>query len=223
MKKFLSILLCVAMLVSCVVLLTACGKDDEVGKTPATIVGDWEAEFDFGAIMEELMFSADTEVPEEYKEWFDFSGLCVTMCISFYDEDTYEVGFDEDSVEDMIDDLLDMLSESMKKVMEQMLESQDMTLDEYLTMMGTTWDEVIKETFPRSEIKDSFYDMEDTTGTYRMDGNKLYFDDEEDEYTEFTLTADKLSFTKVVGMDLDDENVLSVLGKLLPLEFTRKK
>ena len=223
MKKFLSILLCVAMLASCAVLLTACGKDDEAEATPATIVGDWETKFDFGAIMEELMFSADNDMPEEYKDWFDFSGLSVTMWISFEDEGTYEVGFDEDSVEDMIDDLLDMLSESMKKVMEQMLESQDMTLDEYLTMMGTTWDEVIKETFPRSEIKDSFYDMEDTTGTYRMDGNKLYFDDEEDEYTEFTLTSQKLSFTKVVGMDLDDENILSILGRLLPLEFARKK
>lgn len=221
MKKFLAILLCLAMTLSCALLFTACDKknaDDKDDEGPATIVGDWETVVNFGGMIEEMMFAEGNEVPEEYKDIFDFSDLKLTMYLSFDEEGKYKTSFDEDSMEKMIDDLLEMLSEAMKELITAMLEAQDMTLDEYLDEMGMTWDELMEESFPREEMMEDIDTSE--TGTYKIDGNKLYFDDEEDEYTEFTLTSKKLSFTKVVSDDLDDEEILGIMEALLPLEFT---
>ena len=222
MKKFLAFLLCMAMVLSCGILFTACDKKgaDDKDDAPVTIIGSWESTIEFGEIMEEIMFAEGNEVPEEYKDLFDFSGLKLTMILSFDEEGKYESSIDEESAEEMMDALLEMLSKAMKELLTEQLKEQGVSLEEYLGMMNMTWDELMEESFPRDTIMEDL-DLSET-GTYKIDGNKLYFDDEEDEYTEFTMTSRKLSFTKVVAEDLDDDEMMGILDMLLPLEFTRK-
>ena len=220
MKKFLAILLCLALTVSCAALFTACEKDDQDGAEAVSIVGDWEATLDFGGIMEETMFTEGDAVPKELKDLLDFSKLKLTMCLSFEEDGEYRVSFDEESVGEMIDALLEMLSKAMKEMLTEMLEAQNLSLEEYLSLQNTTWEALMEETFPREEMIEDINETDD--GEYKIEGNKLYFDGEEDEYTEFTLSSEKLTFTKVVSDDLDDDEIMGVLEGVLPLVFARK-
>lgn len=226
MKRTLALVLCLAMMFSCMMVLTACdkgGKQMQEEQKPATIVGDWEGNINFGGMIEEMMLDAGDDMPEEVRDAIDFSKLKITMMISFDENGGYKTTVDEDSVNEMVDALLEMLSKAMKVVVEEMLEAQGVTLDEYMSQMGMTWDELMEEAFPREDLIDemNISDMSET-GKYKIDGNKIYFDDEEEEYTEFVLTSEKLSFTKVVSEELEDEDAQEILESLLPLEFTRK-
>ncbi len=191
MKKKLSLLLVLMMII--VAVFASCGddkdkddrdddddkkgsgislnkKDDDEDEDEGEfdIVGDWEAEMDFGSIVNDIMMASD----EEMAEYFDFDGLAVVFDFEFKKNGKCSMEADEDSVEDMLADLEDIMLEGLEKY----LVSLGISEDEIDTYMDQLADEMIDAMYSEFDPSDLTGISED--GEYEFDGEELTIDDE---------------------------------------------
>ncbi len=227
-KKILALLLAMCMVFA----LCACGgdgddgkdsdKDDKVGVSDKgngkdkdgdkdkeltaeeLIVGDWEAKFSMLVAME----MAGVEDLDIIVEYFDFDSVSYVMSFSFDEDGNYTLSMkaDEDEIEEV-------LREGMVKLIEEELE---ISIADAAAEEGMTEDELVD-----ALVEELFGDVSDMAnfnsqrGTYKLDGDKLYMDDDEDSYATFKVDSDELTLIASYTYGEKDDS------PLYPLTFER--
>lgn len=232
MKKLLALLLAVVMIFT----LVACGgnnakdddDDDKGGQKVTTtapvetnpLVGKWGTKIIVDAAKMEM-------------EGMDAT-LEMVIEAEFKDDDTYKMYIDEDALRASIDKFVDDVIDSMIEMMYEQFAEQEMTKEQVddmiLSTYGMSLEEFCETTVDTLDIDSIFEEAKDefvTTGTYRVDGDKLYMlenekDDaeekpEEELYT-FELKDGKLS---IASDEEDFKEMLDFIGAA-KLEFTKK-
>ena len=216
MKKLLACLLAVILTVSA----AACIQVDP----KAAYVGDWTYSIDFKTLVEK------SEESEEAMDAFKQLGLeefvnslNMKLNLSFTQDNKFTFAVDEASMTDamtkfidkMVEVLPDLLAQQMGMSVEDMkksLEEAGMSLDSLVDQM--------KEMIDPSEMQTAIKEMS-ITGTYRVDGNKLYLTEEgkeenPDQYLIAEVKDNTLTITDVHGTEKIEE-----FKDLLPMVFTK--
>lgn len=127
MKKQIAITLCLVMLIS--VLFSGCGGSE-------SIVGTWNATVDMSNFLNESIAAAD----ESMAEYLNFTDIKLDLAMTFKEDGTYTISFDQTSIEAMMETLMDQMLPAMDTMMQ---ETMGMSLDDLLTLSGMTEDEML--------------------------------------------------------------------------------
>ena len=171
MKKQLSLILCLVMLISLV--FTGCGA--------TTIVGVWKGTIDMTDMLTEQISGAD----ESMAEYFSFDGIALDVNMTFNEDGTCSMAFNEEDVQKMMEKLI----EQMLPVMSAMIEDlSGMSFADFLTISELTEEEF--NTSLKEEIMNSFDVSElNTQGNYKAEDGKLYITDDLDEQVDENTTC----------------------------------
>lgn len=153
-------------------------------------------------------------------EFFDPSGLSVTVDVEFKADESFTWKINEESLEDYNRKLRSIFQEGLEDYGNYVLaqENPGMTFSEALDRMGMTEDEFLDEMM--RQTMDSI-DTRSFGGTYLIDGDTLYL-----TYTEGADTTEALKFEcteDYLVIDIEEDYTDSMLSYLLPMTYTRKK
>ena len=170
-------------------------KDDEDEKD--SIVGVWEAEFEMGDMVKEML--GDNELVD----YMSFDELNSVLVLEFDDDDNCTISYDLDSVEDLYDNMMDAIMDACVARFEELADDADMTVDEYLEENGTSLDEIeeqMMEAMPRDNFVDQYSRLVEES-TYELDGDTIIIGGKNEyEYTGKKIIAEiegvRLEFKK---------------------------
>lgn len=194
-KKFLMILLTVFMVFA----LVACGKKD------ADICGTWALEYDGS---EQLSAQIGTDVT------FVFN-----IMMEFNSDNTMRMYVDANSLKDSVStSLMPVLVDMMYAQMGEMGLDKEAADEMFQQSYGKTIQEYCEtELFSEENLNDLTEDF-NTTGRYKIKGDKLYLtgdEDEFDDYVIFSLKGDTLTMDDPSGAE-------EIEGLKLPLVLKRQ-
>lgn len=226
LKSVMAILLAVAMLLC----FAGCKEETAAGTTKAeTIVGSWTCAMDISEYMNEYMGDAGLDGFE-----MDETPLCIYMAFDFEDDGSCVLYLDEDatleSMQTYIDNMLVSLLDYMYEMYEDELDMTREEIDEYFKdYAGMTLEEYFNDAMAESltpeVLTDSLSGFENQEGYYKLDGEKLYIADTEEElaecedYVTCKISGDKMTID--VGTDEDEFADFEEMGIELPLVFEK--
>ena len=200
MKKTLLKILSMLMALTLVFGMSACSKEGTDSKKEDTIVGKWKCEMAFSEFMGDAM-----EETEETLQYFDFTGIKITMYTEYKADGTYSTYLTEEEVEAFADDLKEMMTDGMTDYFEDIIEQsgQDVTIDDFLEdmLVGMGYDsigEMIDEAVELM-LDEQGVAAFNEEGYYVVEGDKLYMSDEADidttevDASTFVLDGDELT------------------------------
>lgn len=207
MKKKLSALLCVVLVLSMLLTLTGCSGDK------AKLVGKWKCEKDMAQIINEAV-SAGDETAAEYLAIDEFKMI---VYMEFKEDDTFAVYADEASLDAALTAMKDDLAEGMSNYMEDMLLEQtgmEMSIDDILQAAGMTMDDLLAEIVTDDMAVEMAAEVA-SEGKFKAADGKLYtsagleYEVDPAVYETYTLDGDTLTLLEYVGDDADasGENV----------------
>lgn len=209
MKKYLSTLLSLTLVLSLLLCLAGCGGGDE-----KKLEGTWNAELDLTDALNEGIAGEDPEIGEYIH--VDSSKLNATY--TFNSDGTYSTVIDEDSINAWYEGLTTDLTAGFMDYFGAMAQEEglDMDAEEMLAMMGFSIEDLLDEALDKDSLLEGL-DAEEK-GTYEIKDGKLICTDE-DEGTS-TYTYEFKSDTELVFTDLEeaDEDV----EFLLPMTLTKQ-
>ncbi len=223
MTKLLALLLVVVMVFS----LAACkdsksgNKDSKEKEEPVTIVGKYQ-----GVMTPEMLKTingADGNAEQMMMLMEGWKGM--VFIFEFTEDNKYTLSVDKSSLDDLVEvmkknmaDHLAELNDMTEEELEAKLAEANMTREDVVDMMlGDVSGEDVVDT-----------DEMTSSGTYRLEDNKLYLisedEDEEDvdNYMVIELTKDTLVLKEFVKEDQDEDDQ-AMNEKLLPWTFNRVK
>lgn len=212
MKKYLSVILTVIMVLAMLVTLSGCTNEAK------KFVGTWETTLDMAdAINEEL--ASD----EEVAKYLSVDEFELVMAIKFNDDGTYKMYVDEDSAKDTFDGLRDEWADGIEKMLEDTIAQQgvNMTVDQLLAASNTTIDDMLDQVITDDMINEMLEDVE-SEGNYVVKDGKLFMSDgldydiDEDQYETYEISDDELKLIESVGDDEDDS-----YKEFYPMTFTK--
>lgn len=218
MKRTLSAILCLVMILSVALCMTACGGDS---KGKETLVGTWRAHWDMGTILNEAIGESMADAGMD--NCFDFTGVTVDLVFEFTEEGKAKLSTDEDTVEDCADALVEELIDGFKKYFEENSElTGGMSLEDLVAASGMTMEEFVNSALgsTKEELITSMTVDVANEGYYKLDGNKLYIENDKedlkdsDDYQEVELNGDTL----IVTIDEDTTGISEI-----KLTFKREK
>lgn len=199
-KRFLLILLTVFMVFA----LAACGEKAD-GKKDADICGTWALEYDGS---EQLSAQIGTDVT------FVFN-----IMMEFNSDNTMRMYVDANSLKDSVStSLMPVLVDMMYAQMEQMGLDKEAADEMFQQNYGKTIQEYCETELFSEENLDDLTDDFNTTGRYKIKGDKLYLtgdEDEFDDYVIFSLKGDTLTLDDPSGAE-------EIEGLKLPLVLKRQ-
>ena len=202
--KHLKTLLCLALALCLLMSFTACSKK------PA-VVGNWTTTLELANQMKEEIQGSDAD---GFLKDFELDSFALLLNAEFKEDGTYTISVDRESGETAIQNLKDALKQPLRSYYE--------SLGWDVDSMGMDLDSVVDNIFTENNADDLYDDLE-ISGTYRLDGDKLYLSESADEapdeesYAVVEIQDDTFSITELSGDDEQNEN----LNKNLPLVFTR--
>ena len=221
-RSLAALLLAVMMVVS----LAACNGGAGGDSAPVTIVGKWKTTMNVGEMMKKAAESSSETMPSGSEAMLKvYDGVVADMTMEFTEDGKCTGSVGEESRKAMIE----KLKENMKDILPEMFAAQGVSeeqLDQYFAQKGITREDFVNQYTDQMEKSMNESLGKGTNSTYRIDGDKLYITKEGEKedtshYVVFTLTADKLTFTDVVG-STDNESTNSFMKEeFLPMEFTR--
>ena len=215
MKKTLSVILSVIMVLG-MLAITGCGA-----KNP--FLGSWSGDVDMVDLFNDAMEAGvgDASMAEYFKVdefkvkmTFTFTEKSASFEIDKADMESAMIGVKEDLVAGMTR-LYQDLAASMGVTYEELLASADAgTVEEQVDAMFT------------EEMMDELFSSEDFSGEskYRFEDGKLFLSDDmnseisEDEYMEYTIEGDTLTFVKLVS---DDEEAAAMWDYFCPITLNK--
>ena len=213
--KKISVLLCVAMLLS---LLVGCGGGDD-------LTGVWEANIDVsetigGSIAEEMSKSMP-----ELKENLDFSGLTLVIRTTFNEDGTYTSVVTEESFDAMMNAAAKKATDGFTAYITALMSELkiDMDIKDILGLQeGETLEQRIKSQFKAEDFK-RIIESNAQSGVHKAEDGKLYTADNfenisSDKYETYELDGDELVLTGSQGME---ENTTSIMAKVYPITYKK--
>lgn len=165
MKKTLSLILALVMIVSLASVLTGCGVSDK-----QKFVGTWEAAID---LTEEINKSMQED--EEVGEYLKISDFTLTFIFNFREDGTYEMRITEESFRDAVLNIRDDMASGLEKYIAALIGEQgiDVTMDEFYELAGITLDDLIDEVMDSMISSDMLAEWS-FSGRYDVKNGRLY-------------------------------------------------
>ena len=204
--------------------VVACIKDDKKSKTKRreTVEGTWEAEIEIGEYLTEMLTSDESFA--ELADFFELKNCTLVYEMEINDDGTYKLSVDKNSAKDAADDIRKAFKQCMEDYFKDYIEGQNssMTVDELLEESGISMDDLLDAYMGEdNENYVKLFEEMATEGYWKVEDDKFYTaetedDFDEDEYDEFELDGDSLTFTDGSGEDAEE------MQFIYPMEFTRK-
>lgn len=225
MKKIVSLLICLALVLGIGFVMTGCKDGDtdtaNAGKKEApSIVAKWEATVDCtNAVKEKL-----ATVNHQMADYFDFDGLTVKYSYVFDKEGNYVLSVDsktfdkqtakikssaKKAVVSYLEDIIKAHGENMTPE-EMCKQSDNMTLDEVCEDFLNKWD--IASCKPAA-----------SKGKYKLDGDKLYIGENEQGLQNGPFYTVGLESNKLTLKEYSIKDNSRAENKLLPIIFKKIK
>ena len=187
MKKTISLLLCLVLLVSMAATLTACSK--------TTIVGSWTTTVDCTEKVRAILL----EGYEAMEQFFDLPKFTVKLNVQFSDDSTFVVLVDEGELSNSLSTLDEPLRTGIKKYFNNMgLDTQT------LESMGASVDSALA-VFHDKNVGGALVNAFMLNGTYKLEENTIYLNDHPTNLPDGSMKATvELSKSELV---LKDANV----------------
>ncbi len=197
MKRTLSAILCLVMVLGIALCMSACGGDSK-----PSIEGTWKANWDMSEYLNDYLGeSMDGSGMEDY---FVFSGITLDLIFEFDKEGKAKLYTDESTVDSCVDALVDNMIDGFSEYFDDNPDlTGGMSFEELLAASGMTVDTFIDSALGGSKdtLVEQMTSGVENEGYYKLDGNKLYIEDtkeeleKSEEYQEIELKGDKMSMT----------------------------
>ena len=197
MKKKLSVLMCIVLVLSMLLTLTGCSGDK------AKLVGKWKCEKNMAQSFNAGVAAGDPTVAE-YVALDEFN---VVVYMEFYEDDTYSIYADEDSVRLAMETMKEDLVEGIGRYMEDLIfEQTGLTLpaDQILEMAGMSMDDLLGQ-IVTDDLVDEMINEIATKGQFKAADGKLFtsagleYSIDPAVYETYTLEGDTLTVLEYVG------------------------
>lgn len=187
------------------------------GTAAESLVGTWHATKDISDLLTQMLAETDPTT----SDYFTFSDLNLVFTMTLGADGSFTL---VSTADDFADTLLEQMRPGLEKMLEEALADAnlDMTLEEFLSVSGTSLDALLDELAATLSFDDELEAM-NISAKYIVEGDKLYFSEDMDseidmdEATTFTLVDGVLSFVAISGND----DAAEELAELLPLVFNR--
>lgn len=215
MKKKLSMLMCVALILSMLLALTGCSGGDK-----DKLVGKWKCEADMGAIINEAMAAED----ESIAEYLAVDEFKMVVYMEFHEDNTFAMYADTDSLNIAIEKMKEDLADGMGRYMEDMMMEQtglEMSIDDILAATGMTMDDLMSQIAAEDMAEDVASEVA-AEGKFKAADGKLHtsagleYEVDPSMYETYTLEGDTLTLLEYVG---GDENEMGV--NVYPMVFVK--
>ena len=199
MKKILSIVLTVLIILS-TLLLSGCGERSK-------FVGKWTTTLKMADMINEK-FKEDKDMAE----YVNFTEFNITLIYTFNKNGTYSVSVDETETKKSFEVAKKDFEKIIENYMVGTMKAQgfEMTLEQILKLSGTSMEEIIGESFNDDLFADLTSDIA-TKGNYKVKDGKLYTTASlsekvnEDDYETYEIVSKKeIKLLKPFGKDADD-------------------
>jgi hypothetical protein len=181
-----------------------------------SIVGTWKTTLDITDHLDQEMMSIGPEIATYY----NFSDLTIDMFFTFNDDMTCTYEVDKASVTAMVESLNKSLRDGAYAMLNDVLKAQGVTisLEEYLAITGTSFDELSEELFGELNADELFDEISGSGGYQIRDGHLYLGDTGTEKATEYEIVDGTLTLSPVETKNMDE-----AFRSLLPLVFTRVK
>lgn len=216
MKRTLSIILSLCIAATMLFAFTGCSENSR-------FTGEWTAKIDVSDEMNKSILDDD----EDVAKYFETDELTVTLNFTFNDDGTYKIEVDESSVDALCDSFASTVRAGFTAYFTDLLAQQGVDISDYgdidgaLAIIGTSIEEIVKESVNRDDVKKEFEGVNDS-GEYKAVKGKLYTfeagtvpDENVYELYEFN-DKDTVVFTGSVGQTDGDDSLT------YPITLTRK-
>lgn len=207
MKKNISIVLTIMMLIASFTILSGCGEKNR-------FIGNWSATIDMTDMIHEI-FSDEPEM-EEYVKFDDFE---VTMLLTFNEDGTYKMALDEEAFHTSLEELKKSFKDGMKDYVIAMTKEQGIEVS--TEDMNDMLDGLISEAFDEETMRQAFSGAE-SEGKYEYKDGKLYTTDKDSKidknvYETYEFVSDsELRLLESVGEDEE------VMDGIYPMTLKKK-
>lgn len=211
MKKKLSVILCLVIVIA--LALTGCGGEK------SKFIGKWEADID---MIDYVKKGFATQ--KDMAEYIELDSFKIAFVMEFDKDGTYKQYVDEDAVEDMLKTAKAEIKSGMIKYFEDYLKDKgiNMTVDELLKASNTDLDKTLDDSFGDKFI-DSLAEKLEGEGNFVVKDGKLFLSDgvdyaiEEDKYQTYEIEGSTLKILDEFGFEDSDDDEDS----LYPLTFKK--
>lgn len=190
------------------------------------IVGKWSCELSIEALMQANAGNTDEQSMEMVKTLFGDGSIIVNL--EFNADGTTVFSMDQESIKALMNNMIN----NIDAIIPQIVEAQGMTQEDFaaaLEQQGMTMDQFKEQLAEQFKDEDLLGDLDNTstTGTYKLEGDKLFITAEgkeinDSQYLVIDLTANTLVIKEVVGIeDLGNDMDLEGMEKMLPWTFNR--
>lgn len=210
-RKSLSLLACLSLMCSLLLLCSGCGNKDK-----DALIGSWETTLDLTDMVNEQM-EAGMGAQQDLMEYFTIKSFPLKLILTFNEDDTYKLAMDKAAMDQSLDNILKDFRDGATRYFEDIIaeSGQEMTIDEALASMGITMDDFMEQLFNKDAMVSSMGEME-SSGTFEVKSGKLFLTDEEGTGLEpYTLDGTTLTLT---GEGVDDGELMG----MYPMVFSKK-
>ena len=220
MKRTVSMMLIISLLLSCTLILTGCNSDKK------KIIGSWQAEINYAAAVNAGLYAVDDM--EKMADYIAFDSFMLTTTFTFRDDGTYTITLDSLSVFNAVQTIRNHVAAGMLEYVEDLLKEQNIPLsvNEYLAFLGLN-----RITLGETLITDNTLGKmaeelnKGSSGLYRVKDGKIYMTASteealtEENYDTYTLDGDTLTFLEC-HCQLE-EGFESINQEMYPIVLTR--
>ena len=168
MKKTLSIFLSLLIAATMILSFTGCSENNK-------FVGEWSAQIDVSEEMNQSILDND----EELAKYFKTDNLTISLNFTFDKNGSYKIEIDEASVDTLCDNFAAAVKDGFIAYFTDLFAEQGMNIEDLggidgaLKVIGTSLEEIVKESVNKDDIKKEFEAVNDS-GNYKAQKGKLY-------------------------------------------------
>ena len=221
MKHVKSFALCLLALVL-VLALVGCGG----GKSD--LPGTYRIELDLASAMS----SAMTQLGLAEEDLADLT-LIVPYTLTLNEDGTFTMVADKDAIASSLHAYLQGCSSAIEEVLYKTAEESGLSREDFDAAFeqstGSSVSDYVAEQLSQLDEEELLSSLEedDDSGVYKAVDGKLYFEDQEadfseDNYVSYTLEDGKLTFTSVTGDTLELQELSEMADDLFPMVFTKQ-
>lgn len=220
MKHVKSFALCLLALVLVLALVGCGGKSD--------LPGTYRIELDASSAMN----SALTQLGLSEDDLADLT-LTVPYTLTLNEDGTFTMVADKDAIASSLHAYLQGCNTAIEEVLYKTAEESGLSREDFDAAFeqstGSSVSDYVAEQLSQLDEEELLSSLEedDDSGVYKAADGKLYFEDQEadfseDNYVSYTLEDGKLTFTSVTGDTLELESLSEMVDDLFPMVFTKQ-
>lgn len=211
MKKTVSIILSIIMVLTMIAALSGCSGSKEQEK----FLGTWRGDLDMTDYINQVV-SQD----EEMAEYLKVSNFALVMEMTFNKDGTYKATVDENAAKEALEVLQKDYADGIYRYFEDYIAEAgiDMSVDEVISAAGVNIDELVKESFGEESFS-AMISEASSEGKYEVKDGKLYMSDgldaaiNKNSYETYELSGEVLTILASSDPDNNDTGMYPMTFK----------